>query len=101
MNRRAEILLELIKFETPAGPLINELQGFCWDWINEEPLVRITKDHLLRVIDRFLADELTAVQLQEWAENLECREDVGFDQKQEAVLEEVFFESPHRLSTNH
>jgi hypothetical protein len=91
MNRRAEILEELVRYEKPSEPLMRELKSFGWDWPEGAPLVVLKKEHLLRVIDRFLADEITAAQLQEWAENLEAREDVAFDPKEEELLDDVFF----------
>lgn len=70
---------------------MRELNSFGWDWLGEEPLVVLMKEDLLRVIDRFLAGKITAAQLQEWAENLESREDVAFDAKNEEALNDVFF----------
>jgi hypothetical protein len=91
MNRRAEILEELVRYETPSEPLMRELKSFGWDWIEEAPLVILKKEHLLRILERFLADEISAAQLQEWAENLEAREDVAFDEKEDTLLDGVFF----------
>jgi hypothetical protein len=90
MNRRAEILEELVRFEKPTEPLVRELRTFGWDWPGE-PLLVLRKDDLLRIIDRFLAGDITAAQLQEWAENLEVREDVAFDKTEEKLLDDVFF----------
>ena len=90
MNRRAEILQELVRFETPTDPLIRELNSFGWDWV-QAPLLILTKEDFLRIIDRFLAGQITAAQLQEWAENLEAREDVAFDEKEEELLDNVSF----------
>ncbi len=88
--RRAEILKELARFETPTEPLLRELQSFGWDW-NGEPLLVLTKADLLRVIDRFLAGQLSAAQLQDWAENLEVRDDVAFDERDAELLDGIFF----------
>lgn len=90
MNRRAEILEELVRFDRPTEPLMRELSSLGWDW-NGEPLLTLQKAHLLRIIDRFLAGDITAEQLQQWAENLEVREDVAFDQEEEELLDDVFF----------
>jgi hypothetical protein len=90
MNRRAEILQELARFEKPAEPLLRELRTFPWDW-SEAPLLVLKKDEFLRIIDRFLSCEISAGQLQEWAENLEVREDVAFDPKEAELLDDVFF----------
>ncbi|MDD5262307.1 MAG: hypothetical protein PHD76_10725 [Methylacidiphilales bacterium] len=90
MNRRAEILQELVRYKKPTGPLMLELNSFGWDWLGE-PLLILKNEDLLYIIDRFLADQITAAQLQEWAENLEAREDVAFDKKEETLLDDVFF----------
>jgi hypothetical protein len=88
--RRSEILQELARFETPTEPLLQELRSFGWDW-HGEPLLVLTKADLLRVIGRFLAGELSAAQLQQWAENLEVREDVAFDERDAELLDGIFF----------
>jgi len=90
MNRRAEILEQLVRFEGPTAPLMRELRSFGWDW-DGEPLLILKKEHFLRVIDRYLAGEISASQLQEWAENLEVREDVAFDEKERDMVDPVFF----------
>ncbi len=90
MNRRAEILQELVLYQKPTRPLMLELNSFGWDWLGE-PLLTLKKEDLLHIIERFLADQITAGQLQEWAENLEAREDVAFDKKEGTLLDDVFF----------
>jgi hypothetical protein len=90
MQRRAEILQELARFETPTEPLLQELLSFGWDW-SDAPLLVLSKADLLRVIDRFLAGQISAAQLQQWAENLEEREDVAFDESDAELLGGIFF----------
>jgi hypothetical protein len=90
MNRRAEILQELARFEMPSGPLLLELQSFGWDW-PDAPLLILKREDFLRVIDRFLAGQVSATQLQQWAENLEVREDVDFDESDRELLDHIFF----------
>jgi hypothetical protein len=69
---------------------LQELRSFAWDW-DGEPLLVLTKADFLRVIDRFLAGQLSAAQLQEWAENLEVRDDVVFDERDAELLDGIFF----------
>ena len=94
MNRRAEILQALVRFEAAPEPLLRELRQFGWDW-SGEPLVILGRDDLLSILDRFLGGQISAAQLQAWAESLECREDVAFDPADEPLLDDVFF----RLAT--
>ena len=90
MTRRAEILQELVRYERPTHPLLEELRTFGWDW-DGEPLLILRKDDLLSIIGRFLSGGITATQLQQWAENLECREDVAFDSSDQELIDGVFF----------
>lgn len=90
MSRRAEILQELARFETPTEPLMVELRSLGWDW-SEAPLLVLTKPDFLRIIDRFLEGQIRTSQLQEWAENLEVREDVAFDEKNKELLDDLLF----------
>ena len=61
-----------------------------WDW-SDEPLLILTAEHFVSVMDRFLSDRLTADQLEEWAENLEQREDVGFASEKKELLDDLLF----------
>lgn len=91
MNRRAEILQELVAYRPPTEQLHAELRTYGWDWLDDEPLLIITREHLLSIIDRYLAGEITSAQLQQWAENLECREDVDFEETNKDIIDSVFF----------
>ena len=95
IERRAEILKRLIRYEEPPEPLASALNEFSWDWLEDEPLIRLRASDLLRVIDRFLAGNIDAQQLQDWAERLECREDIGFESDDKQLVDDVFF----RLAT--
>jgi hypothetical protein len=91
MNRRAEILHAFVKGEPVGNSLLEELRAFGWDWHEEEPLALVAKSDLLRIIDMFLSDQISADQLERWAEFLEVREDVDFDSHQRDLLRDVFF----------
>jgi hypothetical protein len=89
-SRRAEIVKELVEFKTSSEPLIQELRSFGWGW-DGEPLLIITREPILSVIERCLKGELSNAQLQEWAENLEVREDVAFDPRYQVELDDICF----------
>jgi hypothetical protein len=95
VDRRADILKRLIRYEEPPEPLATELREFPWDWLEDEPLVRLRASDLLHVINRFLDGDIDAKQLQDWAERLECREDIGFGPGDEQLVNDVLF----RLAT--
>ena len=90
MNNREELLKRLVEFRGPPKPILDDLQSFGWDW-DEEPLVVLSASHFRAVFSRFLSGEIDAEQLEEWAENLESREDVGFNAQQEVILKDLLY----------
>jgi len=76
---RAEVLRAVIALRGDFGPLARELASFGWDWPADEPLVVLTRRDVIAVIDRFLAGGLSAGDLESWAECLECRDDLGYE----------------------
>ncbi len=88
MSDRAELLKGLVEFRVPAEPILKELGSLGWDW-DEDPLLVLVADHFLAVFRRFLDGEIDAGQLEEWAENLESREDIGFDSPNEEFLKDL------------
>jgi hypothetical protein len=83
MQRRAELLGKLVRYDGSPAPILSELREMGWDW-NGEPLLLLTKEHFLGVMDRYLAGSISAQELEEWAESLEQREDVAFSVEDEA-----------------
>ncbi len=69
---------------------MHELRAMGWDWVGD-PLLVLTQEHFVRIMDRFLAGQLTADQVSEWAENLEQREDVGFSLEKAQALDDLLF----------
>lgn len=90
MEDRLTCLRRLVQFTAPVEETIRDLSAFPWD--SDEELVTLTTSHVADVLRRFLRNDLTAKQVEEWAEALEVRDDVHFDeQPNEQVLEAVHF----------
>jgi len=79
----------LVAYELPIEPVLADLRSFGWD--ASEPLVLLTREDIVRVLDRYLAGELTAEQVTDWADRVECREDIGFSGGDEDVLADAVF----------
>ena len=80
----------LVEFGEPTKPILKELGSFAWDW-DEAALLVVSADHFQAVFSRFLGGEISAGQLESWADNLESRDDVGFDPPQEEFLKDLMF----------
>jgi len=67
---RAQTLRALIAYELPIESVLADLGTFGWD--ATQPFVILTREDILRVLDRYLAGDLTAEQLTGWADLVEC-----------------------------
>jgi hypothetical protein len=91
MNERAEILETLLGCRTAPEQALRRLRSYPWD---SEVLVYARADHLLSVLRRFQAGELGAAEVEEWANAIEMRDDIGF----EAGSKEVVRDAIHALA---
>ena len=67
-----------------------DLAEFPWDI--EAALVTLTARDVVSILERYLSGEITAKDVEDWAETLEVRDDVEFDEiPNEQVLEAVHF----------
>jgi hypothetical protein len=85
----AQLLRALIGYELPVEPVLAALRSFGWD--APEPVVLLTREDIVRILDRYLAGKLTTEQVTDWADLVECREDIGFPSGDEDVLREAVF----------
>jgi hypothetical protein len=89
MERR-DAVLALVDWRGALNDLRASLQNFPWDC--EHALVILRPDHICRAIERFLKDEVSAMDLEEWAEAVEGREDVGYFESQSEIISEALFQ---------
>lgn len=95
---RANLLRELLNLERPLELIALGLKELPWDWDGPE-LVTLTAAHGLAVLERFLNGDLSADEVEEWANLIECREDVGFEPSRNAQLLELIHELANPLIT--
>jgi hypothetical protein len=84
VDDRRSLLERLVRFELPIEDSIAMLRAYGWD--AEEELVILTPADAIRILERYLVGELKAQQVEYWAELLEMRDDVGFDDRWSAEL---------------
>ena len=84
---RFDVLRELVAFSKPVGVLSSSLSKFDWDY-EGEPLV-VTASQIQGVLKFFLAGEYTAKDMEDWANLIECREDLEFEEHHHEAIENV------------
>lgn len=89
MRSRNELLLEIIEHATPKPRTLEDLRTYGWD--SRDELVTLTKSHVLRILAAFKAGTLNAPQVRDWANRLEGRDDIGYADGSDGVVNEAIF----------
>lgn len=84
---RALLVQELVEWRRPVADLLPVLRAYTWDC--ERPLFMLTRVHMARALDRCLASACTSHELAEWAEAIDCREDIELEPGHADVLQQV------------
>jgi hypothetical protein len=77
MRERKDILVDLIHKRQDMSVLIQELSIYPWDC--DEPLVIMKRDDILNILNTYVSGDLSSDELENWANAIECREDIGFE----------------------
>ena len=78
-NHKTSILLELVHFKNNIDTLKNMLSEIGFD--SETELVSMSRDDIVKILQRSLDKKISFLELEEWANLIECREDIGFEDK--------------------
>lgn len=89
INRLA-LLRHLLEFSEPIGDLADCLAQFDWDYEGER--VTLTREHLRSVLRRFLLRELSAAEVESWANQIEGREDIDFESGFSDLIGDMIFD---------
>lgn len=89
MKTRQEYLNTLVNFDQPLSTILLILNTFSWD--SSEATITLKKEHLLQILDRYLDNALTATDLENWADAIECREDIAYETDYEDIINDIIF----------
>ena len=76
-DKRNILLTDLIECTRDLSEICKELSQFGWDC--DKDLIVLKKDHTLSILGRYLSKQLSGSDVEEWANAIEGREDVGFE----------------------
>lgn len=97
MTTRGSALQDLISFSKSVNLLAAALNEFAWDFDGSP--ATIGREHLARVIERYIEGRLTAREIEEWANLVEGREDIDFEAGYERIVGECVYELANPLLT--
>jgi hypothetical protein len=74
---RARLIGELLNYERSVQDVLAGLSTYGWD--SDEPLRELKPSHVRHALHRFVLAELSAAQVEEWANAIECRDDIAYE----------------------
>ena len=86
MMAKIDILLNLINFAKDMSAIKSNLANIGFN--SESELVTITKNTIANILNRVVDKEISYELLEEWANLIECREDIGYEDE---ILQEIIF----------
>ncbi len=93
MDRRIQLLQEIIHNPRPDSSVLHELAAFTHQV--KHHLATVTRNGFIAILRQFENGHLTAHEIKTWANHLLERNDIGFEFGDEGVLEEVVFLLAH------
>ena len=90
MKTRQEYLNALVNFDQPLSTILPILKTFPWD--SSEAIITLKKEHLIDILDRYLHNALSATDLENWADAIECREDIAYKTDEEDIINDIIFD---------
>jgi hypothetical protein len=87
---RAELVTKLIRDGPLSEPELDQLLSFGWD--SDDELVALTKADAVAMLDRHRGGAVSTEDLVRWADQIEGREDIGFEPEHEADLAGLIIE---------
>jgi hypothetical protein len=90
MTDRRAVLLYLLTFSKTIGELKIMLASLSWDY-NGPPII-FNRSHLINVLQRYLNKELSDSDIENWANLVECREDIDFEKNYSTELSQIIYQ---------
>jgi hypothetical protein len=81
--KRQRSLLDLIEFSRKPVEMHSVLAEYDWDF--EEELVQLERHHVVAVLRLFIAGTISSEEVEDWANLIECRDDVGYEEVAEVL----------------
>lgn len=90
MIERKSLLEKLVRFEAKLAIILPLLQPFGWD--SDEILVILRREDIISVLNRYLKSGLSASDVEQWANAIEGREDIGYESGHESTISAAIHE---------
>lgn len=82
------LVTELVTLSRPLEDILRDLARHPGD--PDAELVTIARDNVVSVLERYLASEIDAATIEDWADAIELRDDVGLPEDDQLLADLLF-----------
>lgn len=79
----------MAELSKPLNELSNNLSELDWDY-EEGPFI-VSASQILEVLKRYISGEVSDKEIEDWANLIECREDIIFEKEKKDKLEDTIY----------
>jgi hypothetical protein len=83
-------LKALANLDQPLSTILPILKTFAWD--SNQTIITLKKEHLIHILNQYLNHSLSAIDLENWANAIECREDITYETESEDFINDIIFD---------
>jgi hypothetical protein len=83
-------LKALANLDQPLSTILPILKTFPWD--SNQTIITLKKEHLIHILNQYLNHSLSAIDLENWANAIECREDIIYETEDENFINDIIFD---------
>lgn len=80
----------LANLNQPLSTILPILKTLPWD--SNQAIITLKKDHLIHILNQYLNHSLSAIDLENWANAIECREDITYETEGEDFINDIIFD---------
>jgi len=85
-----KVLSDLVSFSKPLNNISNELSELDWEYEGDAFIIRAIQ--IIEVLQRYISGEIKSMEIEEWANLIECREDIEFEKDKRNILENTIYQ---------
>jgi hypothetical protein len=95
MDDRLLVVKALVQLSVPLDSIAARLREYEWDYEGQQ--VELGPGELVKLLERFLSRQLSAGDLERWANLIEGREDISYERESELLIGEVIHDLANPL----
>lgn len=97
--KRVALVEDLVSLSSPVQDSVRQLAALDDDDAGET--ATLTKAHLVAVLKRYRDGKLTAIEVEEWANAIENRDDIDFDPDHESEIDDIMYDLANPTLEHH